>query len=138
MALTTTTTSLPRRRVRATWSATSRMRSGSATDVPPYFWTTSAIRSRLPATLARRAHRKTSAPARRAPVQAAGVAAGAEAPPEPAPHHRRRRPCRRRPADRLPAQPRWWRQVVGRLVLDDHRARRDHHDRGWIDHHNRG
>src|SRR3954467_14803073 len=39
MALTTTTTSLPRRRVRATWSATARMRSGSATDVPPNFWT---------------------------------------------------------------------------------------------------
>ena len=28
--------------VRATWSATSRMRSGSATDVPPYFWMTNA------------------------------------------------------------------------------------------------
>ena len=42
MALTTTTTSLPWRRVRAMWSATSRMRSGSATDVPPYFWTNSA------------------------------------------------------------------------------------------------
>ena len=41
MALTTTTTSSPRRLVRATWSATSRMRSGSATDVPPNFWTTS-------------------------------------------------------------------------------------------------
>ena len=40
MALTTTTTSLPWRTVRATWSATSRMRSGSATDVPPYFWMT--------------------------------------------------------------------------------------------------
>ena len=42
MALTTTTTSLPRRRVRAMWSATSRMRSGSATEVPPNFWTTRA------------------------------------------------------------------------------------------------
>ena len=41
MALTTTTTSSPRRFVRATWSATSRMRSGSATEVPPNFWTTS-------------------------------------------------------------------------------------------------
>ena len=34
MALTTTTTSLPARRVRATWSATARMRSASPTDVP--------------------------------------------------------------------------------------------------------
>ena len=42
MALTTTTTSLPWRTVRATWSATSRMRSGSATDVPPNFWMTRA------------------------------------------------------------------------------------------------
>ena len=40
MALTTTTTSLPARRVRATWSATARMRSASPTDVPPNFWTT--------------------------------------------------------------------------------------------------
>ncbi len=44
MADTTTTTSLPCRRVRATWSATARMRSGSATEVPPNFWTTRAIR----------------------------------------------------------------------------------------------
>src|SRR3954453_18260552 len=43
IALTTTTTSLPCRRVRATWSATWRMRSGSATEVPPNFWTTSVI-----------------------------------------------------------------------------------------------
>ena len=42
MADTTSTTSSPRRRQRATWSATSRMRSGSATDVPPNFWTRSA------------------------------------------------------------------------------------------------
>ena len=37
----------PRRRtsrVRATWSATARIRSASPTDVPPYFWTTSATR----------------------------------------------------------------------------------------------
>ena len=40
IAETTTTTSFPARRVRATWSATARMRSGSATDVPPNFWTT--------------------------------------------------------------------------------------------------
>ena len=39
---TTTTTSLPWRRVRATWSATARMRSASATEVPPNFWTTRA------------------------------------------------------------------------------------------------
>ena len=37
IALGTTTTSLPWRRVNATFSATARMRSGSATEVPPYF-----------------------------------------------------------------------------------------------------
>ena len=42
MALTTTTTSWPWRRVRATWSATARTRSASLTDVPPNFCTTSA------------------------------------------------------------------------------------------------
>ena len=41
MALTTTTTSSPERRVRATWSATARIRSASATEVPPNFCTTS-------------------------------------------------------------------------------------------------
>ena len=39
----TTTTSLPWRRVNATLSATARIRSGSATDVPPYFWTINGI-----------------------------------------------------------------------------------------------
>ena len=43
MALTTTTTSSPLRRDRATWSATARMRSASPTEVPPNFWTTSGI-----------------------------------------------------------------------------------------------
>ena len=58
MALITTTTSLPRRLVRATWSATARMRSGSATEVPPNFWTTRAtgeeatVRHRAPGTRA--------------------------------------------------------------------------------------
>ncbi len=42
IAETTTTTSLPRRLVMATFSATARMRSASATEVPPYFWTISA------------------------------------------------------------------------------------------------
>src|SRR5688500_16187141 len=42
MALTTTTTEAPWRRVLATWSATARMRSGSATEDPPNFCTTSA------------------------------------------------------------------------------------------------
>ena len=42
IADTTTITSLPRFLVNATLSATARMRSGSATDVPPYFWTISA------------------------------------------------------------------------------------------------
>ena len=44
-ATTTTTTSLPWRRVKATFSATARMRSGSATEVPPYFWTIRATGS---------------------------------------------------------------------------------------------
>ena len=39
IADTTTTTSLPARRVRTTCSATARMRSASATDVPPNFCT---------------------------------------------------------------------------------------------------
>ena len=47
MALTTATTSLPWRRVRAMWSATARIRSASPTEVPPNFWTTSGIRTRL-------------------------------------------------------------------------------------------
>ena len=42
MADTTSTTSSPRPRRRATWSATTRMRSGSATEVPPNFSTTNA------------------------------------------------------------------------------------------------
>ena len=37
IAETTTTTSSPAARVRATWSATSRIRSASPTEVPPYF-----------------------------------------------------------------------------------------------------
>ena len=48
MALTTTTTSLPWRRVRATWSATARTRSASPTDVPPNFCTNSATHRTLP------------------------------------------------------------------------------------------
>src|SRR5712691_6266634 len=43
MALTTTTTWFPRARLAATRSATWRMRSTSATEVPPNFCTTSAI-----------------------------------------------------------------------------------------------
>jgi hypothetical protein len=39
MALTTTTTAWPARRVAATRSATDRMRSVEPTLVPPYFWT---------------------------------------------------------------------------------------------------
>ena len=48
MALTTATTSAPCRRVRAMWSATARILSASPTEVPPNFWTTSGIRTRLP------------------------------------------------------------------------------------------
>ncbi len=47
MALTTATTSVPCRRVRAMWSATARIRSASPTEVPPNFWTTNGIRTRL-------------------------------------------------------------------------------------------
>jgi hypothetical protein len=43
MALTTTTTLSPSRRVRATWSATERIRSASATEVPPNFCTNSGM-----------------------------------------------------------------------------------------------
>ena len=43
MAETTTTTWSPARTVRATCSATARMRSASPTLVPPNFWTTRAI-----------------------------------------------------------------------------------------------
>ncbi len=39
IAETTTTTSSPPRRVRTMCSATARIRSGSATEVPPNFWT---------------------------------------------------------------------------------------------------
>ena len=42
MADTTTTTPSPDRTLRATWSATARIRSGSPTAVPPNFWTSSA------------------------------------------------------------------------------------------------
>ena len=47
IAETTTTTSSPARRVRTMWSATARMRSGSATDVPPNFCTSRAHDRRL-------------------------------------------------------------------------------------------
>ena len=60
MALTTATTSEPWRRVRAMWSATARIRSASPTEVPPNFWTTSGIRTRL-----QTAHRPAGAPAAR-------------------------------------------------------------------------
>jgi hypothetical protein len=43
MAETTTTTSWPAARARVTRRATFWMRSGSPTEVPPYFWTISAI-----------------------------------------------------------------------------------------------
>src|SRR5690606_18986786 len=43
MADTTTTTSLPARRVSTIRSATRLIRSGLAADVPPYFWTTMLI-----------------------------------------------------------------------------------------------
>ena len=48
IAETTTTTSLPRLRQLITLSATLPMRSGLPTDVPPYFWTISAIKHLYP------------------------------------------------------------------------------------------
>ena len=66
MALTTATTSVPCRRVRAMWSATARIRSASPTEVPPNFWTTSGIRTRL-----QTGHRPARRPAPR-PPRAAG------------------------------------------------------------------
>ena len=67
MALTTATTSEPCRRVRAMWSATARIRSASPTEVPPNFWTTSGIRTRL-----QTAHRPDGAAAARSRTRAAG------------------------------------------------------------------
>ena len=52
---------VPARRVRTTWSATARIRSGSATDVPPYFWTTRSRRTTVPAGI--RAAGRDSGPA---------------------------------------------------------------------------
>ena len=49
MALITRTTWSPRSRQRRTWSATSRIRSTLATDVPPNFCTTKATAETLPA-----------------------------------------------------------------------------------------
>ena len=43
MAETTTSTSLPAARAAATRRATARMRSGPSTEVPPYFWTRTAM-----------------------------------------------------------------------------------------------
>jgi len=44
------------------WSATARIRSASLTDVPPNFWTTSGIRSRLPTPFASRFRVRFEAP----------------------------------------------------------------------------
>ena len=64
MALTTATTWEPCRRVRAMWSATARIRSASPTEVPPNFWTTSGIRTRLQTADRPRARRRPARPAR--------------------------------------------------------------------------
>ena len=58
IAETTTTVLCPSRAVRATRSATRRMRVTSPTDVPPYFWTTMPMsRSSVPAVVAAAAQR---------------------------------------------------------------------------------
>ena len=96
MALTTATTSLPWRRVRAMWSATARIRSASPTEVPPNFWTTSGIRTRL---------------------QTADRPARPRGPASPAPAH----PGLPRPGGAIRAAPRDW--VGSRAVPSDKRAR---------------
>src|ERR1035437_5754268 len=93
MALTPTTTSSSARQLRATWSATARIRSESATEVPPNFCTTrdmAAQATALPATtLVHRVHREASTPEGRSPGS----------PPSPAtnttPHARAQRRSRR-------------------------------------------
>ena len=82
MAETTTVTSWPCARADATRLATDRMRSGSATDVPPYFCTRRAIRRTRP--VRRRRPRR-----RRRLARAHGRSRGAAACP-------RRRPSRSR------------------------------------------
>ena len=123
--------------VRATWSATARMRSGSATDVPPNFWTTSATTiARLPATVDHAVPTcKASTPARGRRQPASGRIAGGPAAPagkrnggaiaggawSPRPGGRRRCSCpsrRRRQEDA---------RVVSRL--EHHRGRLDRHGR---------
>src|SRR5437773_2465875 len=68
IAETTTTTSLPARRDSSTRSATARMRLLSATDVPPYFWTTVGMARAYP--------RGGSGAGRRAELAPAGDLAG--------------------------------------------------------------
>ena len=72
MALTTATTSVPWRRVRAMWSATARMRSASPTEVPPNFWTTSGIRTRLQTAHGLLARRRASPAVPRRPARRSG------------------------------------------------------------------
>src|SRR5450756_1460684 len=71
MALTTTTTSSSARRLRATWSATARIRSVSATEVPPNFCTTRDMAAQATAlratTLVHRVYREASTPEGRSP-----------------------------------------------------------------------
>ena len=106
MALTTATTSEPWRRVRAMWSATARIRSASPTEVPPNFWTTSGIRTRLQTAHGRLATR----------------------PPRPAPGSRRCGRLRARRAIR--GDPGDW--VGSRAVPSDKRARQRAAGRpGW-------
>ena len=104
--------------MKATCSATARIRSASATEVPPYFWTMSATASTVPDHLARgrpslasppRGHRQARTPEGEPPAYgsrscsaSSGASRSASGGSSPGPHHHRggrRRPLRRLAAD---------------------------------------
>src|ERR1035437_3248311 len=132
MALTTTTTSSSARRLRATWSATARIRSESATEVPPNFCTTrdmAAQATALPATtLVHRVHREASTPEGRSPGSPPSPAKNPEAQTDPeAGHHLRDRGPHRGRHRRLDLQ--WFKEEDHRVTLQRHHQADDddHH-----------
>ena len=107
IAETTTTTEFPRFCVSTTRRATLRMRSAPATDVPPYFWTISAIATRVPSTAPARARRRATIanlahPRLGSARRCAARGGPAEAPPGSARAIRRRAPHRRSRGRRSP------------------------------------
>src|SRR5450759_2324975 len=123
MALTTTTTSSSARRLRATWSATARIRSVSATEVPPNFCTTrdmAAQATALPATtLVHRVYREASTPEGRSPGSPRSPAKSPEAQADPeAGHHPRDRGAHRGRHRRLDLQ--WLNEEDHRVELQRH------------------